>query len=1359
MEIIGGKKPYHPGIYIKKSIFPIDLTVKKAAEILGIGRPALSNLLNGKASLSIEMAMRMEKAFQIDSSKLLEMQKKYDEYIARAHVKDISVIRYVPPFYKITAQEISNWANRIEARGQLAALLRTLVHSTCSNLTFVDFPAFDNSQRRGWDGQVISDSATPWVPRGESGWEFGCDKNHKSKANKDFSARTGNVPTIERKLTTFVFVTPRDWPNKMTWANEKKDLAIWKDVRVYDANDLEQWIEQSIPAQIRILEFMNRNIGKVETLDRIWNNWAEVTNPNLPKELFSTAVNQHRNKLEEWLGNPPNLPFVITSDSINEALAFLNCAFEQIGDSYPSIYENSVVVRKPISNAVISSGIIVIVASSDVENDLGGTHRKTHTIIVRGKNMVTPNANITLDLLDHVTFKKALKNIGLDDTRISQLERESARSPTILRRRLAEIPEKRTPPWVNDYTVAHSLIPLIFVGAWDKGFEEDREILQQLTGTNYDDIERNVAKLKTIEESPIWSFGNQRGVFSKIDSLYAVHKLLTQEHFENFLFSAKYVLSEQDPALELPEDERWAASLYGKCRNHSDVLRSGLCDSLILLAVHGKDLIGSRLEINLEYEVSCIVKELLTPSTKKFVWLSHRKELHLYAEAAPNMFLKMVEEDLNREKPQIADLFVPTKPGITGECLRLGILRALEILAWNPDWFRRVVPILAKMCEWKIDDNWVNKPIYTLKSIFRSWMPQTSVSVQVRNELLEELTQRFPKVGWQVCTDQFDPNSRMGHYNAKPRWRTDGIGVGDVTTKGERYQFQSKAIELALNWKKYDEYTLGDLIKCFPVLSHDYQSRIWKLVVAWNKTEPFDKQKAYLNKQIRQFVLTERIRPENCIDETTKKKAQQISNLLKPTNLVQLHKWLFQNWIQETEDEIEEEQYDYQEKEKRVRKKRLDALDEIFINSGVEGIKEFCRYVESPYIIGIHMAEIIKEVEQASEFIQNLLIDDSSEYRDKLGPCISGFLFKLDNRDCNTVLEELCKRFDYKNNILIDLLNYAPFNPKTWYHVNQLPEHLKREYWETVNPGVCYHFDESSISTLVDELLKVNRPYVAFSAISSCFKVLDSTRLKRLLTELATNRSEKSSYYRITPNHISEALDILEVRSDITSNEIANLEYQFILILNHTEHGIRNLETKLSESPRLFMEALVFSFKRSDNREDPNEWKLSSKEEQEAVAKIYFELLSKAKRIPGTLKDGSIDGKKLKEWLREVRILSRKFGRLVVGDQMIGQFLSNSPADEDGVWPCEPVREALEEIKSTEISIGMSIGKQNSEGPSWRMENDDLESKFAEKYRKWSQQIEFNFPFTANMLKEIASSYERDAQWWEHRKRVEKLVF
>lgn len=91
------KNPPHPGELIKTEILePLGLNVSKAAEILRVRRATLSDLLHGKASLTPEMALRIEKAFGPDMNHLLRMQLAYDVAQARRRSRGLAVKRYVP---------------------------------------------------------------------------------------------------------------------------------------------------------------------------------------------------------------------------------------------------------------------------------------------------------------------------------------------------------------------------------------------------------------------------------------------------------------------------------------------------------------------------------------------------------------------------------------------------------------------------------------------------------------------------------------------------------------------------------------------------------------------------------------------------------------------------------------------------------------------------------------------------------------------------------------------------------------------------------------------------------------------------------------------------------------------------------------------------------------------------------------------------------------------------------------------------------------------------------------------------------------------------------------------------------------
>lgn len=89
------KSPAHPGRFVKTEVIePLGLSVTAAAEVLGVTRAALSALLNERADLSPEMAIRIEKAFGVAMETLMRMQNSFDIAEARKKAAKINVAPY-----------------------------------------------------------------------------------------------------------------------------------------------------------------------------------------------------------------------------------------------------------------------------------------------------------------------------------------------------------------------------------------------------------------------------------------------------------------------------------------------------------------------------------------------------------------------------------------------------------------------------------------------------------------------------------------------------------------------------------------------------------------------------------------------------------------------------------------------------------------------------------------------------------------------------------------------------------------------------------------------------------------------------------------------------------------------------------------------------------------------------------------------------------------------------------------------------------------------------------------------------------------------------------------------------------------
>ena len=1351
------KKPEHPGTFIREHVIPKEMSVTDAAKRLGVGRPALSNLLNGNASLSATMALRLEKSFGFDGQKLLDLQSAFDRHNRRGKEKTVATHHYVPGFLTIKAGQIHGWAeNGHDARRLLPVLLRKLVHSTGHELRHVDFPGYDNAERRGWDGSIEAGAATPWVPEGTSGWELGTSQRPNRKAESDYAARLASISPVKRAECTFVFVTPRNWPGKTNWATGKNAAGDWKAVRAYDASDLEQWLEESIPAQIWLAEQVAPQVTGFETLDQCWRRWEDASDPKMTRALFEPSIIAYRDDFKKWLEKPSKKPFVVAADSRDEALAFLSRLFED--SAIPSRSRDLAAVFKsaePLQTlANSSSPFIPIVYTQQAERELAAVYRRLHCIIVRPRNAVDRKPDIALDLLNHDAFRRALAEMGIKDYGVERLVRESGRSPTILRRRLSKIDAIRKPQWAGDVENARSLIPITLVGVWHTQSKADREIVSALADRPYQEIEENFADLLPFDDCPVWSIGQYRGVASKIDALFAINRHMTEKNLTEFFWLAEYALSESDPALDLPEDQRWAAGLYGKVRDHSAALRQGICETLVVLSVHGNNLFQDRLGIDIEAHVGSLIWKLLMPLSLDRL-LSHDDDLPRYAEAAPDEFLKLLEEDLQQPQPVVLGLLKPVESGSFGSPTRTGLLWALECLAWKH--LGRVSLILAQLSRTVINDNWANKPISSLEAIFRSWMPQTAASLNERMQALETLVKRFPDIGWQICIAQFSAGPGFGDYAYRPRWRSDASGAGQPVPPQERCQFTRKAFNVALAWPEHDQKTLGDFVERLAGLPENDQILVWDLIDAWADSEVDERVRASFRERIRRFAFA-RLGRRRDLNNATKDRARAAYKKLQPRDLVFRHGWLFaQHWIEASDGEIEEANFDYDKHNKRIHKLRVAAVKEIWTERGFEGMTALLSLSNAPDTVGATLGLSITSVNAQADFFQKCL-STTGGLESKVDGCIGGFLASVDEGARRVILSVVAKGMD--NHRIVRLYRCAVFRQETWRLLDQYDEEIRNRYWNEVVPQWHRH-SESELIEIVDRLLEANRPRAAFCTVQLDWRHVETSRLKRLLVAVATVSAEPAGDYPLEAYRVSEALSSLDGRTGVSPEEMARLEFLFMEALDHrSEHGIPNLEWQIAESPTFFVQLLALVFKRKDDGKDPPEWQIEDLRQRAGLTSAVYFLFGRIGRIPGTGKDGEINPEALLNWITEVRRLCAKHGRIEIGDQMIGQLLSKAPTEEDGRWPCLPVCEAMERIASQHIGKGFKVGVFHRRGVTSRAidEGGAQERELAAKYRSWAKQFAFDYPHVSSVLESVAAEYDWHAKREDTEVEIEKRL-
>lgn len=1098
----------------------------------------------------------------------------------------------------------------------------------------------------------------------------------------------------------------------------------------------------------------------VRSLDKCWAAWANVAKLPLPASLFRSAVNEAKRNVQSLLSKTPERPIIIAADSTDEAVAFLAQCLGSLGGSELEAHRYRALVFDKTSIlprlAEGNGGFIPIIHSREVEAEFAPYANHMHSFVLYPRNSVVSEPDVVLEPVSYETFDTALREMGLGRDDITRLTNESGRSLTVLRRRLATVEAVRMPPWTTSQREPGKLIPFMLVGAWNSTNSADMAGLSLLSeDRSAEELEKDCQRAIQLNDAPLWSIGKIRGVVSKIDLLHAISVHVTKQDLLRFFEVARLVLGEDDPSLDLAEGHRWLASVHGKKREFSTSFRKGISETLVLLSVYGEHLFKERLGIDTESLAGRVVRDLLDEPLTTRKLEANDSDLPLYAEAAPSEFLSIIARDLETESPSTFGLLRPAEAGVFGSPSRTGLLWALEGLSWNPETLPSAALILARLAEIEINDNWVNKPEHSLKAIFRCWMPQTAAGVDERVALIKTLFGKFPDVAWRICVDQFGGRHQTGDYSHKPKWRADGYGFGEpYPNYGPIWAFAGQMVEIALTRASYTISMLSDLIDRLGSLQNKDQERVWDLVRHCASTAD-DEGKVALREKIRVSTLSRRAALRATSEGKTSNwaaVAKGIYEALEPENVMDRHAWLFKDsWIHESADELEDLQNtNYDKREKRIRKQRIDALRDIFKDQGIDGLLSFAVRSGAQWIIGALLVEgVLKEEDQMDLVIAAFKQRNPDGFFNRTSKWLINGIFGTipDDAKRNAFVESSIASLGAESTV--ELLLLAPFGEATWSLVTSFGDDVCTGYWQAVAPGWLGE-SPSAVNTAAEMLMKSGRPRAAFSIVKDHPDIIPIQSLQKLLAAMPSDDEELTGYSQADSYYVERALKCIDASTELSMEQKAILEFTYIRLLSrdwdrrpHT--GIPNLERYVEIHPELMVQAIMWAFRRKDGTEDPAEFAIDPKQTK-VMAERGHELIRAMRRLPGIDESGEIDAAKLSSWVSIVRESCEKLSRLKVADHVIGDLLTSAPSDADGSWPCQAVREVMEEIHSVDMMIGAYTGIYNARGVHIRGDSGDQERELAEKYRKWAQQVRASSPFVASeLLMRLTKTYEQEA--------------
>ena len=537
---------------------------------------------------------------------------------------------------------------------------------------------------------------------------------------------------------------------------------------------------------------------EILSLETFWANWSQETKPPLSSNLVIGGREQARDIVLSWLhGSPSSL--TLQGDSQEEAIAFLAAVIQNLNyEERTAVLSRAVVIDGATSwdSLITSSNSLILIARLNQPEGIGRAIQRGHHVFVPLGRRVSVNA-VLLPRIVRDAAEQTLKEMGLNNDQSRNLGTLARRSLSALRRKLAIAPDVGHPAWAQP-NQARELLAALLVSAWNDSSEGDREALAQLPCMPYEDIQHNLVRWTHESDPPILRVGDIWMIAAPEDAWRLIAPYLTHDDLQRFESVTIDILSEIDPAFELPSNQRFAASIYGKVLTRSGHLREGITATLTLMATLSLEVQFTANKTG-EDVVRKIVWQLMEKArNNEALWASLAYQLPLLAEAAPDIFLDAINADLTRGNPILVSLFQDNTSDAyyVSSSPHTGLLWALETLAWNPDYLSAAALNLARLARLDPGGRFVNRPQYSLRNIFLCWHPNTAASLKRRLNALNTIRTQEPDVAWHLLMNLLPKHHSTVSPTHGTKWRD---WVPDSQPKITKHEY-IEATTAILNW-------------------------------------------------------------------------------------------------------------------------------------------------------------------------------------------------------------------------------------------------------------------------------------------------------------------------------------------------------------------------------------------------------------------------------------------------------------------------------------------------------------------------------------------------------------------------------
>ena len=1245
----------------------------------------------------------------------------------------------------VTAYQLNHWAETapLDIRAEIAELIASLVRASCRDLAFYRFPAGNASQTHGWDGVSDVTENDAFVPAGRTLWEFGAGRGYKAKADSDYETRTRELTLDQRERHSFIFVTPRIWDTGLeNWINGHSNDG-WRVVRVYDAVALETWLGDRPAVAIRLAKRLGivPTVG-FQTVQEFWEEHSLNTNPPLMESLLLRGREVSAKRLCEGLSTGLGGLSKWQADSTTEAALFIAAAIRMAEAELSQflVSKTLFIFSEAGARQLPPTGGFNLVLFPDSHRLGAGLARTNQVLLVMGADNLATDVQ-SLDQMSTQDFASGLQAMGIEENEAFRLAGICCRSVVVFSRLNAS--GIVTPPdWCSDT----SLTPLLLAGSWDGANENDRAIIAALGGKNYDQIDLDARRLLRLPDAPLNLDGSIWTIRSPKDAFTLIGSLIGNLHQQRLRDACISVFSEIDQTLDVIDEEQPVIPTRGEDFRHSEWLRRGLSRTLLLISGLHQAAGFRTILATPEQFVDDVVGALPHLPVDIRTLASLKAEFPTLIEAAPYPLASALERVLEGDPKDWASVIFRGKEGsplFARTSPHTFVLWAMETLAWNPAYLYQASSILLKLAQFDPGGATQNRPMDSLRRIFLAWRPQTYASLEERISVVHGICNANREAGFKLALALLPVAHDNTHDTARPSLRDFGDAANVSITNGQAATAYEAFGALAVGLADGHADRLTALIDRFAGLNAESRAlaivsirSAARLLNATDRYELWTKLRVFTQRH-KGFQGTDWALPEEHL-----RPLEALCKEIAPTDPVQRDLWQFNDLVPKMESR---NTGDYIEDANR---RRREVIRQILNDRGMPAVLALAQAAKEPHLVGYALAEGVPSEEIIEAVLESEFSADCHVSMDFFA-AVSGAAHFRFGTSWDNFVAGIVGKSDPKRSATLFLR--WPDNRDTWTFVQGLGPSIEEEYWrrkyslhQSVNEDLLFAIEKyNSVGRF-----SASADLIAYQEDRVPTEVCIET-LRGLVGEINANKTEP----QYTIYSVLHVISALQKRDNLSVEELALLEYQYLPILDHQGEPVALVQL-LKKSPQFFIHVVCDVFRPASQKERED-----VSEDERTRARFGYQILQSMRTLPG-LKDNILDADALRAWVAEARDLARREDREAIADQQIGQMLAHAPKDlGDSAWPTSPLRNIIEELASTEIERGIAISRFNMRGVSRKSlyEGGAQERALADQYRVWASAAS-RWPRTSSMLRRIADSWDQSAEQADTRAELDQRL-